>query len=58
MNEGGELDMAVVYATLIIHGRKTFAQVPDTLKQQVADYLLSLDMPELVPVSYGGTMEG
>ena len=57
MNEGSELDMAVVYATLIINGRKTFAQVPNTLKQQVADYLLSLDMPELVPVSYGGTLE-
>ena len=57
MNEGSELDMAVVYATLIINGRKTFAQVPTALKQAVADYLLSLDMPELVPVSYGGTLE-
>ena len=58
MNEGGEFDMAVVYATLIIYGKKTFAQVPTALKQAVADHLLSLEMPELVPVSYGGTLEG
>lgn len=44
-------------ATLIINGNKTFAQVPLTMKQKVADYLLSLEMPELVPVSYGGTLE-
>ena len=51
------MGIAIVYATLIINGTKTFAQVPLTMKQKVADYLLSLDMPELVPVSYGGTLE-
>ena len=57
MIEGSEEEMAVVYATLIINGVKTFAQVPLIMKQKVADYLLSLEMPELVPVSYGGTLE-
>jgi len=27
--------MAVVYATLIIKGKKTFADVPDRIKEQV-----------------------
>lgn len=48
--------MAVVYATLIINGRRTFAQVPSILKNEVAAILLDLGAPELVPVSYGGTM--
>ena len=40
-------DVAVVYATLIIKGRKTFADVPDTLKEQVRQILIDLDLPEL-----------
>lgn len=40
-------DMAVVYATLIIKGKKTFAQVPDTLKEQVREILIDLECPEL-----------
>ena len=40
-------DMAVIYATLIIKGRKTFADVPDTLKAQVRQILIDLDVPEL-----------
>lgn len=40
-------DMAIVYATLIIKGRKTFADVPDTLKEQVRQILIDLDVPEL-----------
>jgi hypothetical protein len=40
-------DMAVVYATLIIKGKKTFAQVPDTLKEQVRQILIDLECPEL-----------
>lgn len=39
--------MAVVYATLIINGRKTFADVPDKLKEKVKDVLIDLDCPEL-----------
>lgn len=39
--------MAVVYATLIIKGKKTFADVPDNLKAQVKDTLEALDCGEL-----------
>lgn len=39
--------MAVIYATLIIKGKKTFADVPDKLKAQVKDVLESLECPEL-----------
>lgn len=31
----GEIDMVVIYVALIVAGRKTFAQVPLTLKEQV-----------------------
>lgn len=40
-------DMAIVYATLIIKGKKTFAQVPDKLKEQVREILIDLECPEL-----------
>lgn len=39
--------MAVVYATLIVKGKKTFADVPEKLKEQVRDILNALDCPEL-----------
>lgn len=40
-------EMAVVYATLIIKKKKTIAQVPETLKVQVREILIDLDMAEL-----------
>lgn len=40
-------DMAVVYATLIIKGKKTFAQVPEKLKAEVRDVLVTLDCAEM-----------
>ena len=40
-------NMAVIYATLIINGVKTYAQVPPTLKEQVKQILTDLEMPEL-----------
>lgn len=40
-------EMAVVYATLIIKGKKSFADVPERIKDQVRDVLVSLDCPEL-----------
>lgn len=43
----GVEEMAVVYATLIIKGKKTFAQVPDKLKEQVKEILIALDVPEM-----------
>lgn len=39
--------MAVIYATLIIKGKKTFADVPDKIKDRVKDVLVDLDCPEL-----------
>ena len=43
----GDVIMAIVYATLIIKGKKTFADVPDKLKAQVRELLNDLDCPEL-----------
>lgn len=39
--------MAVVYETLIVKGKKTFADVPDKIKAQVKDTLEALDCGEL-----------
>nr|DAY20496.1 MAG TPA: hypothetical protein [Caudoviricetes sp.] len=44
--KGGEM-MAVIYATLIIKGKKIFAQVPKILKEKVKEILTDLDMAEL-----------
>lgn len=43
-----EKDMAVIYATLIIKGLRTFASVPDRIKPQVREVLEALEVPELV----------
>ena len=37
-------EMAVVYATLIIKGRKTLDQVPTILRQQVEEILEALEV--------------
>lgn len=39
--------MAVIYATLIIKGKKTFAEVPAVLKNKVKEILIDLELPEL-----------
>lgn len=39
--------MAVIYATLIVKGKKTFAQVPAVIKEQVKQILIDLEVPEL-----------
>ena len=36
--------MAVVYATLIVKGKKTLDDVPALLKEQVQDILVDLDV--------------
>ena len=36
--------MAIIYATLIIKGKKTFAEVPVTIKEQVRQVLIDLDL--------------
>jgi len=40
-------EMAVVYATLIIKGKKTFKEVPDLIKDQVKQVLIDLECEEL-----------
>ena len=39
--------MAVIYATLIIKGKKIFADVPEKIKDKVKEVLIDLDCPEL-----------
>lgn len=39
--------MAVIYATLILKGKRTFEQVPDKIKEQVKEVLIDLEVPEL-----------
>lgn len=41
-------EMAAVYATLIIKGRRTFASVPETLKEQVREILIALECEHLI----------
>ena len=38
--------MAVIYATLIVKGKKTFDQVPERLQAQVREILVDLEVPE------------
>ena len=40
-------EMAVIYATLIVKGRKTFTEVPAKIKAQVKEVLIDLEVPEL-----------
>ena len=40
-------EIAVVYATLIVKGKKTFADVPARIQEQVKQVLIDLDCPEL-----------
>lgn len=40
--------MAMIYASLIIKGKKTYAQVPATLKEQVKEILIDCDCEHLV----------
>lgn len=47
MGKEGKQRMAIIYATLIVKGKKTFAQVPDVIKPQVKQVLIDLDLPEL-----------
>ena len=41
-------DMAVIYATLIVKGKKTYALVPDKIKPQVKQILIDLECEELI----------
>lgn len=39
--------MAVIYATLIVKGKKTFADVPEKIKDKVKEVLVAIDCTEL-----------
>ncbi len=39
--------MAVIYATLIVKGRKTINDVPEKIREQVQAVLIDLEVPEL-----------
>lgn len=41
------IQMAVVYATLIIKGKKTIHDVPERIREQVKQVLIDIDLPEL-----------
>ena len=40
--------MAIIYATLIIKGKKTYAQVPEKIKPQVKQALIDLECEDLI----------
>ena len=40
--------MAVIYATLIIKGRKTISDVPEKIKEQVRQVLIDLECADLI----------
>jgi len=40
--------MAVIYATLIVKGKRAFASVPAILKEQVRQILIDLELEELI----------
>lgn len=39
--------MAVIYATLIVKGKKKIEDVPAKIKEQVKEILVDLEVPEL-----------
>ena len=48
--------LKVLFASKVIMGQLTFAQVPRGLKAGVAEEIINAGCPELVPEEYGGTM--
>ena len=40
--------MAIIYATLIVKGKKTYAQVPEKIKPQVKQVLIVLECEDLI----------
>ena len=50
LGKGGKNDMSVIYATLIVKGKKTFADVPAKIQEQVKEVLIDLELPELAEI--------
>ncbi len=43
----GGVDLATIYVTLIVKGYKTFAEVPEVLKEEVRNQLIALELGHL-----------
>lgn len=43
-----EMDMAMVYVSLIIKGKRTYSSVPATIKPQVREILIDLELEYLI----------
>lgn len=43
-----KMTMAIIYATLIIKGKKRFLDVPLTLREQVRQILIDLECEDLI----------
>ncbi len=56
--KGRYIMMAMFFAQRVILGKTEFKDVPGALKKSVAEILTDSGLPELVPVSFGGTAEG
>lgn len=50
LGKGDRNGMAVIYATLIMKGKKTFADVPAKIQEQVKEVLIDLELPELAEI--------
>lgn len=48
LNKKEVYDMAVIYVTLIVKGKRTYASVPSVLKEQVKEMLIDLELGDLV----------
>ena len=57
MRKDGKEMMAMLFACRVVDGRtESFNLVPAKLKAQVAEIIINdFNLPELVPVEYGGT---
>ena len=50
LGKGGKNGMAIVYAVLIVKGKKTFADVPAKIQAQVREVLIDMELPELAEI--------
>lgn len=41
-------DMAVIYVALIVKGKRTYKSVPETVKAQVKEMLIDLELEDLI----------
>lgn len=48
INRKEEKNMAVIYVALIVKGKRTFTSVPETIKPQVREILIDLELENLI----------